>query len=322
VSTGVSLFGGSLLPRIGGLTQIAENQIISQSDVECSGFAALVSSADDLSFTNNQVRVNTTVEMVTSVHANAYTLRVLGNRFSEPIKKALTSCRGAGGMVTATSNQATHCLLFSATDGSAVSLNLVSPGFSEQCKALSEKLLNPDASSRDLAEPLKQMADVQQQVDTFHSSLFDQAQTALADRADSLTAMAKALPDLKDRAELYSSVSAPLKDVQGAVKGLPKPVSGSFVLHGRVLTKQGQPRAGVTVAVSDAKGVVNNRVAPVKTDDNGYFTVTLRAAEFPDLAAGSQLFVSVSDAKQREIAKPQQPAVFQPDTVAVMPIAG
>ncbi|MDE3188005.1 MAG: carboxypeptidase regulatory-like domain-containing protein, partial [Acidobacteriota bacterium] len=320
--TGVNLLGRSVLTQAGGLTQIADNQIVSRSDTECAGFAALISSADDLSFTDNQVRVNTAVEMRTSVQASAFTLRVLGNRFSEPLPKTIVSCRGSGGMVTATSNQATHCLVFSGTSPTAVSLNLVNPHFSEHCKALTEAVLDPQISSGDLAVQMKALADVQKQVDAFQSSLLDQAHTALASRADKITTMAKVLPLLKDRAQLYGSIAASLKDTQEAVTGMPKPLKSSFVLHGRVLSTQGQPRAGVNVTLSDSKGVVNNRLAPVKTDNNGYFTVTLRAAEFPDLAEGSQLFVSVADAKQHEIAKPEQPAIFQPGSVAIMPIAG
>lgn len=321
VGANAPLLPASLLTKVGGLTQISENQIVTTSEMKCTGFASLVSSADDLSFSNNQVRINSDVEMTTNTLASAFTLRVVGNRFSEPLSHSSISCHGFGGMVTGTSNQATHCLLFQGNYSTAQGLNLVHPLFAASCQRLSDGLLSPPSASKGLAQSLKTVTASQQQMASFQSSLLDQTQHTLTQRVEALGELAKMMPELESRVAFYQEVAKCLQELNGAVSGAPKPVKGAFVLHGRILSTEGQPRPNLSVSLADPKGVISNRLEPVNTDNNGYFTVTLRAAEFPDLQTGAQLFVSVTDADHKEISKPEQPAVFQPGAVAIMPIA-
>src|SRR5262249_33750105 len=151
----------------------------------------------------------------------------------------------------------------------------------------------------------------------------NEAQTSLTARATDLTQVPKGVKvpaSLQNRASLYKDLAKPLNDTRLATTNAPQASDETFVVHGRVLNPAGEPQANLTVSLSDAKGVVN-RATPVKTDANGYYTVTLRTAEFPDLTAEkSQLFVSVADSKQREIAKPTTAITFQPGKIAVMPI--
>jgi len=313
----------SRLTDFGGLTMIAGNQIVTVGDTKSRGPAALVFSGDDLSFTDNQVRVKTTAEMTFNTLAYAYTLRVLGNRFSEPVDKALVSCLGDGGMVTGASNQATHCLVFSGTLSTVTGLNSVNPQFSQPCELLSAAGLSQQSASKDVTQGLKNITAARQQMNSFQLTTLDQAHAALAQRATDLTQAPKgekAPVPLQTRAALYNALAVPLQDTRLASIQVPQPSDATFVVYGRVLTAAGAPGPDLTVSLSDPKGIAN-RVPPVTTDANGYFTMTLRTAEFPDLtAATSQMFVSVTDAKQREIAKPTQAITYQPGQVAIMPI--
>ena len=312
----------SLLTRAGGLTQISENQIVTTSETKSAGFAAFVTSADDLSFTNNQVRVNSDVEMTSNTIASAFTLRVVGNRFSEPLSHSSISCHGVGGMVTGTSNQGTHCLLFKGNYSTAEGMNLVHPLFAPYCEKLSEGLLSPSSASGRLAQSLRKISAAQLQMASLQLSALGDTQNMLSQRAEELGRLTKAMPELKDRVRFYLEASTCVKEMKGAVSGAPKPVKGAFILHGRILSTDGKPLSELSVSLSDPNGVTSNRIKPVNTDRNGYFTVTVRAAEFPELKAGAKLFVSVMDGKRKEVAKPEQPAVFQPGAVAIMPIAG
>jgi hypothetical protein len=154
-------------------------------------------------------------------------------------------------------------------------------------------------------------------------SSMQEAQTTLTERAADLTQVPKGTKvpaPLQNRASLYKDVAAPLDQTKLVATQAPAASDDTFVVHGRVLDAAGDPQSNLTVSLSDAAGVVN-RVTPVKTDANGFYTITLRTAEFPELAADkSQLFVAVADSKQREVAKPTTPITFQPGKIAVMPI--
>ncbi|HEX3868576.1 MAG TPA: hypothetical protein VHV78_17565, partial [Gemmatimonadaceae bacterium] len=102
----------SPLTDAGGMTMVADNQIVTVSAESSAGYGSVVLSRDDVSFSNNQVRVKTDEGMLINVMVTAPTLRVVGNRFSEPLDGAVVSCIGIGDMVVGAANQATHCLIF------------------------------------------------------------------------------------------------------------------------------------------------------------------------------------------------------------------
>jgi hypothetical protein len=320
----------SLLSDYGGLTMIADNQIVTVNDVKTVGYSAILLSLDDLSFTNNQVRIKSETEMIIDVIAVAFTLRIVGNRFSEPLQTSAISCFGFGQMVTGACNQATHCLIFDGLESTASDLNIVNPAFARFCQDLSAVFASGGAGATtgntffDPATQAENLMSAQQQTNRFQITTLDQAQTSVSQRAAQLAEAAKAphaVPETKTRATLFQNLATALSDARLSYTNLPQPSADSFILHGRVVSAAGKGLAELSVSLSDPKGILNNRVAPVKTDTNGYFTMTLRAAEYPDLTAGtSQIFVSVTNAKQKEIAKPSQALTFQPGKVAIMPI--
>jgi hypothetical protein len=129
----------SMLTELGGMTMISDNQIVTLGGTPMIGYTAWVLSGDDLSFTNNQVRVKINAPVTVNTFAEAYTLRVVGNRFTEPLNtfnNSAVSCHGVGDMVVGACNQATHCLVFAGTDSTSTGLNTIHPTSVYGCVAV------------------------------------------------------------------------------------------------------------------------------------------------------------------------------------------
>jgi hypothetical protein len=178
----------------------------------------------------------------------------------------------------------------------------------------------------DAATLAQRIATAQQNLAERSASGLADVQAALDKRGAALHAAAKTAPTLTGiarRAELYQSLASSIGAARLDFSRLPKASADAFVLHGQVLDSTGAPRDDASVSLSDASGTVDRRLPAARTDDNGYYTITLRVGEFPELEAGrTHLFVSIVDDDDREIAKPTQPVMFQPGRVAVMPVVG
>jgi hypothetical protein len=168
------------------------------------------------------------------------------------------------------------------------------------------------------------IAEAQSQWTALQGKVSKQAQAQLTLLANAFTQAGKAAhatPEIRTRAARYQALASALSSSRSA-SSVPQSSADSFILHGTVVSGAGKPLANMSVALSDDKGILNARLPPVKTDANGSFTFTVRKAEYPDLTPGTaQIFVSVTDAQQKEVAKPSQALVFQPGKVAIMPIA-
>jgi hypothetical protein len=174
------------------------------------------------------------------------------------------------------------------------------------------------------SKELENAVQARQKVEAMYRAALARSQATLSSRAAEMAAAAKlntAPPGLKFRAARYQALAAALAATQMAIRKVPKQAADSFIIHGQVLNAAGEPMAKVNVSLSDAKGIVNTRVPPVTTDASGYYTMTLRANEFPDLTPDtSEMFVSVTDANNRQLAKPAQTIKYQPGKVTIMPI--
>jgi len=171
--------------------------------------------------------------------------------------------------------------------------------------------------------PIVAALNARNQSQSLFLNAIESSQSELKSRAAGLARAAKlknAPPGLRLRAARYQALANALSDTRTAFARLPQVSADSFVLTGRVTTAAGKPLANAKVALSDAKGIVNARVQPVTTDAAGYYNFTLRAAEFPGLAEAPEMFVAVTDANNRELAKPTQPIAYAPGKLAVMPI--
>jgi hypothetical protein len=92
----------------------------------------------------------------------------------------------------------------------------------------------------------------------------------------------------------------------------------SFVIHGRVTDSQGQPLANHLLKLTDPNQTLKDRIPPVPSDKDGFFTLTLRSAEFPDLVQKkTDLFIAVTDPSGREVYTPEEPVHLEPGKAAV-----
>jgi hypothetical protein len=174
------------------------------------------------------------------------------------------------------------------------------------------------------ATPLQAALDARTQATRQFLKAIETAQSTLKSRAADLARGAKlkrAPPGLKLRAARYQALANALSDTRVAFARVPKKAADSFIVTGRVTSSADKPMANVKVSLSDAKGIVNARVQPVTTDAAGYYSFTLRTAEFPEFAADApQMFISVTDAANRELAKPAQPIQYGAGKLVLLPI--
>jgi len=128
----------SILTEYGGLVQISGNQVITSTAENSFAGTILAFSGDDLSISDNQCRLTEAVEGQIDGLFFAYTVRILGNRFSEPLRVETASVASAANLLVAAGNEATHCLLCGATDAAPqVGLNIVNPLWQQLCTELS-----------------------------------------------------------------------------------------------------------------------------------------------------------------------------------------
>jgi hypothetical protein len=131
----------------------------------------------------------------------------------------------------------------------------------------------------------------------------------------------KAPRELTARIAKFSALVKDVQNVQLAISRQPKAIRDAFILHGRIVDAAGNPVAKATVTLTDAQRLANKLVKPVKTDENGFYTITLRAGEYPDLVkADEPLFVTVMDAKNKELAKPPDGIPIAIGKVAILDI--
>jgi hypothetical protein len=121
--------GATSLGEIGGVVHFSDNQISYLPDTESEGPAVFVSSHDDLSFTNNQIRIlaeNPRVKINSLVKASS--VRVIGNRFVEVMSgRGILSCLGQAEYMVGVGNEATNCLRLTGNGiaNTQVQLNIV-----------------------------------------------------------------------------------------------------------------------------------------------------------------------------------------------------
>jgi hypothetical protein len=131
----------------------------------------------------------------------------------------------------------------------------------------------------------------------------------------------KAPRELTERIAKFSALVKDVQNVRLAISRQPKPIPDAFILHGRIVDAAGNPVTKATVSLSDARRLANKLVKPVKTDENGFYTITLRTGEYPDLVkADEPLFVTVMDAKKQELAKPPDAIPIAIGKVAILDI--
>jgi len=75
------------------------------------------------------------------------------------------------------------------------------------------------------------------------------------------------------------------------------------------------------LTVTDPQQSLKRRVPSVPSDAQGFITLTLRSAEFPDLVKNkTDLFIRVTDQKGREVFAPTEAVRLEPGTTAVFSV--
>jgi parallel beta-helix repeat protein len=139
--SGVSTIA-TILTEFGGLVQVTNNQVITSTVEGSDAGAILAFCGDDLTVADNQFRLTAVVSAQIDALLFAYTVRILGNRFIEPLAVEAASLVAVANLLVATGNEATHCLLCAGTDAPAqVGLNLVNPMWQQVCAEVSKRFI-------------------------------------------------------------------------------------------------------------------------------------------------------------------------------------
>lgn len=314
--------GAQATPLVGGEVLFAHNQCTllvdsASAEDERTALSVRIQALDDLGFHANQLRVRLGKEarIQTNAMLDGTTIRITDNRFVEtPATTFRFSCRGRGELLTATGNQATHCLDFAGTL-TAINLNLIRPQLSTQLEC-------PAVNFPGTAQP----ASVGSAVLVLDSppavrpvGIEDQAR-----RATRLLKLAKSEEDLARRSRLLyeASIAQATSDRQTVATGAAKADPNAFILQVTVLRKDGKAPKGYSVGISDAGGRLKDRRPSVMVNEQGAATFTLPAGEFPDLVKDKQpLFVRVADPSGAEVPAQTAGIPFETGKVALVVVS-
>jgi|SRR5215510_3083771 len=120
------------------------------------------------------------------------------------------------------------------------------------------------------------------------------------------------------KAAYFQNLSKAVEAIRLQDAHLPAPAPDSFVIHGRVTDPQGQPLANHLLKLADPKQSIADRIPPTPSDEQGFITLTLRAAEFPDLVKNkTDLFLTVTDPSGREVYAPEEALHLEAGKAAV-----
>jgi hypothetical protein len=179
----------------------------------------------------------------------------------------------------------------------------------------------PDATNFNPADVAAALNDAVSKLDEGRKATFQFAQKVLQAKAAQLQReadAAKAAPAaLKSQLAFFSSLSDGLDELSVNEDHLPKPTPDTFVIRGRITDPKGRPVKNLQLKITDPQGTIKDRIHPVVSDAQGYFMLTLRSAELPDLVQNkTDLFISVTDASGREVFKPAEAVRLEPGKVA------
>lgn len=175
----------------------------------------------------------------------------------------------------------------------------------------------PNMKSQDMASAVQK---VLANVDAARKTDFQFLQKAMQGKAAQLAEEAKAAKAapaaLKSQIAYYTSMNDAVGAMSTYESHLPVPKPGTFVIQGRVTDAKGRGVKKLQLKITDPQGTLKG-IQPVTSDSQGYFTLTLRSAEFPELAKNkTDLFLTVTDASGKEVFKPSEAVHLEPGKVA------
>jgi hypothetical protein len=168
------------------------------------------------------------------------------------------------------------------------------------------------------SEAVAAIQDALNQTDSNRKSTLQVAGEVLAAKLRSLQGKAAPAPvtaplspSAQARIAHYQSLSQAVDAMRVQDNHQPAPAPESFVIHGRVTDSQGQPLANHVLKLTDPSQTLKDRIPPVPSGQEGFFTLTLRSAEFPDLVNNkTDLFITVTDKAGREIYSPRSQSIW------------
>jgi hypothetical protein len=176
----------------------------------------------------------------------------------------------------------------------------------------------PNLKPEDIAAALEKVLG---SVDASRRSAFQFAQKALQGKTAQLRKEAEAAgggpPALKSQIAFYGTLGDAIGEMGDREAHLPKPSADTLVIQGRIIDAKGRGVKNLQLRITDPQGTIKDRIQPIVSDSQGYFTLTLRGGEFPDLVRNkTDLFITVTDASGREVFKPAQPVHLEPGKAA------
>jgi hypothetical protein len=239
--------------------------------------AITMQSCDDICFSDNQVRCLGLGNPGTLLRSQS--ARAVNNRFTDPFSLGrTTSCYGVAGLMTATSNQATHCLVFRG-EAAVSQLNLISAQNRLRCVEFMPAFV---ALERQLEEGIKEYLAAVQEAAFHDVAKFD----------DLITALKVLVADFQR----------------------PQPRTDLLQLYGKVLDGQGKPApAGTKVALREDPNTPDDTAfPPVAIGGDGYVTISFSVTDllkkFPKITAP---FLCISDPGGKNLFSFPQKIDFQ-----------
>ena len=95
----------------------------------------------------------------------------------------------------------------------------------------------------------------------------------------------------------------------------------AFIIHGYVTASKSTVKT-LKLFVTDPKGKALSDLAPITADDQGFFTLTLRAADYPDIAKEkTDLQIRIVDEGGKEVFAPSSTVKFEPGRISLFAVA-
>lgn len=266
--------------------------------------AVAVHSLDDVSFQDNQVRLEGVEGILTDVAVIGATVRASGNRVAEPEHVGagtFFSYLSTGAHNIATGNQVTHCLLVGGPDPiDQLNQVLYPQGCEEIVEAIREGDIRPDAIGRPYVTMLNSVdpGRVRARLEGLAERAAERMEALNAIVENARTTLGSDDPRTKamaERAEADAALATSLEARAASVREAPKlEREGEALIHGRITTPAGEPVPGLVVRVVPRGESLAYESKDVTSANDGTFEIRYSPDEVEKLREeGETLALSV-----------------------------
>jgi hypothetical protein len=122
----------------------------------------------------------------------------------------------------------------------------------------------------------------------------------------------------QDRLAYFQGLSTSFGAMVAHEQHFPVASDSTYVLFGRVEDAQGQPLPNYQLALENVGQAAKGRISSVRSDAQGYFSLTLRVAEFPNFIKNkTPIFLTITDPQGREVFTPTDPLQMEAGKITV-----